>query len=154
MLADQVETRLQAQVAELAGERTKTAADLSDMLARKQLPQSDVAAFVIHGGLRPRGEPESSANAFTQLLEEVVAIVLVIRAAGDGTGEKGLVKLNPLILSVIAAIAGWTPDEVAEPQALPIGDFRLSRGQLVSMQAGTLIYQLEFACPMQLRIIA
>ena len=48
---------------------------------------------------------------------------------------------------MIAALAGWGPDSAP-------GVFELSRGDLVSMKAGALIYQLDFTLNDQLRIAA
>jgi hypothetical protein len=152
MLADQLTTRI-GTIEALEG-RVKTAADLSEMISRNELPNSPAAAFVVPGGLRPRGLPEGGTGAHLQEVDEIMVVVLIVRAAADATGAKGLVRLDPLILDVLGKVCGWEPADTPDNETLPIGDFRLSRGQLLSMKAGTLIYQLEFACPLQLRILA
>lgn len=150
MLAESVRTQLET-IEALTG-RARTAADLSDLVAQKQLPQSPAAAFVVPGGLRPLRQPDTSAGAYTHEIDEVVAVVLFVRFAGDATGERGLVQLDPLILDVLTALCGWEPAD--GENLLLLGPGRLSRGQLVSINAGSLLYQLEFAFPLQLRILA
>lgn len=153
MLADQVQARLEVMVGDLAG-RWQTAADLGELVRTGQLPQAPVAGYVVPSGLRATSGGESAAGAFTQALEEVVAVVLVLRTAGDARGGKSLVRLTPLIMAVVVGLCGWMPNDSGDEDLLPIGDFRLSRGQLVSMNSGTLIYQLEFVAPLQLRIMS
>lgn len=151
MLETAVRDRLMSEVEQL-DKRVQTAADLSELIAKKALPQAPVTGFVVPSGLRPTGG-ESAAGAFTQEIDEVIALVLVLRTAGDVTGTKGLVKLDPLLLAVIEALSGWAPDEEDAAEAYPVtGVFRLLRGQVVRVDAGVIFYQLEFACSWQLRI--
>jgi hypothetical protein len=136
-------------------DRVQSAADLTEMLRQKTLPQSEVAAFVVPAGERATSQGDAATSAFTQMVDQVFAVILFVRAAGDATGKRGLVKLDPLKRAVIAAVAGWAPeDEELDNTESAIGVFRLSRGQLVSLTAGTQIYQLEFAIAVQLRIIS
>lgn len=149
MLVDAIKTKLVAEVASLAGERTQFAAELSELIRQKALPNSPAAAFLVPAGLRPKGDGESAAGAFTQAIDEVVAIVLVINSASDVTGGRALDRVDELVWAVIMAIAGWMPPDL---EATPYtGDFRLLRGQIVSLTAGAIIYQLEFAIALQLR---
>jgi hypothetical protein len=72
-------------------------------------------------------------------------VVLFARAAGDVTGEKTLATIDSLEAAVLAALAGWGPAgaiDVLEPR----------RGRLVSVAAGAVIYQIDFAITEQLRI--
>lgn len=143
MLTDEVITRIEAEVPGLAG-RTKEAADLAELIRQKALPQAAATAFVLPLGLRPRGEGEAGTGSFTQMLDETVSVVLVVRSAGDVTGAKALPKIGDLIDALIAAIPGWGPDAA-------IGVFRLARGQLLSAAAGAVQYQLDFAIQTQVR---
>ncbi len=86
-------------------------------------------------------------HAFTQMADEVFGIVLVHRAAGDLAGEKSVSPLDRLTWSVIACVCGYGADGEA-------GVFRLLRGRLVSLLAGTAFYQLDFAVARQIRVIA
>ena len=76
--------------------------------------------------------------------------VLVMRAAGDATGARSADPLRDLRNEVIARIVG--KEAPSDWGGETIGVFRLSRGELLSMSAGTLIYQLDFAIDDQLRI--
>ncbi len=152
MLADQVKTRLESEVSDLAG-RVEHALELAELVRREALPQARQAAFVVPGGLRPGGG-ESAAGAFTQDIDEVVTIVLVLQSAGDVTGAKAAPRLDALVWSVIGALAGWAPEDADGEIALYVGDFRLLRAQLVSLVSGAAIYQVEFAIALQLRIFS
>ena len=72
--------------------------------------------------------------------------MLVIHAAGDIAGARSLATVDQLVWKLIAALAGWGPEEV-------VGVFSLRRGQLLSAEAGTVIYQLDFAIQNQLRVL-
>lgn len=154
MLEAALRDRLMAEVPPL-DKRVQAAADLSELLRVNKLPTAPVTAYVVPAGLRASGG-ESGAGLFTQELDEVVAVVLVLRTAGDVTGGKGLPDLDRLVLQVIEAVCGWAPQEADDPAAVDdhpvIGVFRLLRGQIVRVDAGTIFFQLEFACPWQLRV--
>lgn len=120
------------------------AARLAELLKQGAVPQATPVAFVIPLGLRGVS-PDAVSGLFRQGLQRLVGVVLVVRNVGDGTGEKALVELDPLIEAVIDLLAGWAPDEA-------FGVFTLARGELVSIEAGTIIYQLDFAIDDQLRI--
>jgi hypothetical protein len=143
-----------ADVTALAG-RIEPAARLSDMMARNQLPQVTPAAFVLPLGLRG-GRADAAAGLFRQALTETVGVVLFVRSAGDATGARATEQLVPLRNAVIRRIVGWAPpsDWLANEQGggETVGVFALSRGELLSMQAGMLTYQLDFALDDQLRI--
>jgi hypothetical protein len=130
----------------LAG-RIQTAAKFSALLQANQLAQAALtgaAAFVLPIGLIG-GAATAATGVFRQQVEWTVGVALVVRAAGDATGADGVVQLTPLIDDVISAIAGWGPDEA-------VGVYRVSRGELLSLTGGTLIYQLDFSIDDQLRI--
>lgn len=143
MLTDEMITRIEATVPALNG-RAKEAADLAELVRRKALPQAPATAFVLPLGLRPRSEADAAAGGFTQMLDETVGVLLVVRAAGDATGAKALPQIGELIDALIAAIAGWGPDTA-------IGVFRVARGQLLSAEAGAVMYQLDFSIQTQVR---
>lgn len=124
------------------------AAKLAELLKQGAVPQGTPAAFVLPLGLRG-GTANAVSGLFRQGLQRLVGIVLVVRNQGDGTGEKALVELDPLIEAVIDLLAGWGPDD---DQGGAFGVFALARGELVSIEAGTIIYQLDFAIDDQLRI--
>jgi hypothetical protein len=145
MLTDEVRVRLTAQISAL-GVRVHEAADLAELLRQKALPQANAAAYVLPLGLRPRGEGDASVNAFTQMVDEIVGVVLAVRSAGEASGAKALVKLDTLIDAVIAALSGWAP-------GAEVGVFHLSRGFIYPMGAGTVFYQLDFSIQKQVRIL-
>lgn len=146
MLARDLICRLEETVQLLAG-RVKPAADLTELVRTGALPQSSVAAFVLPIGLRARTEGDAMAGAFTQMTDDIFGVVLIVRAAGDATGARALPTIDELVRAVIQAVCGWGPEEA-------IGVFRLARGQLLSVDAGSVQYQLDFAISDQIRVIA
>ena len=152
MLVDAIIARLEAEIPDLAG-RARGALELSELIRQGALPAYSPAAFVVPAGLAPTGEAESSAGAYLQTLDELVAVVLILRSAGDVTGARGQPKLNELLLAVLAALAGWAPEDGVEETGLGgIGVLELRGGNLVQLDAGNIFYQLDFAQRAQLRI--
>ncbi|WP_157384471.1 phage tail terminator protein [Nitratireductor soli] len=146
MLVADLVGRIEAGVSTLAG-RTETAAELSELIRRKALPQASPFAFVLPLGLHAHGRGEAGAGAFIQAVDEAFAVILFARASGDITGGKALPGIDALVWAVIEAICGWGPDDA-------IGVFHLRRGQLLSAEAGAVIYQLDFGLQQQVRIVA
>lgn len=143
-MIEAVKTRLADQVATLK-DRIDGAADFAELMRKNQLPQVTPAAFILPLGLRG-ARAEASTGAFVQDVTETIGVLLVLRTH-SGTGDRALPELDALIASVIAALAGWAPGDET-------GVFTLTRGQLVNMQAGTIVYQLDFAINDQLRILS
>lgn len=137
-----VRDRLGAGVPELTG-RIEGAAAFADLMRQNALPQVTPAAFVIPLGLQG-GAAEAVTGFFRQEVQEVLGVMLVLRTFSR-TGDQALPELGQLVASVVAAVAGFAPDDA-------VGVFRLVRGALVSMTAGTIVYQLEFSLSDQLRI--
>lgn len=135
---------------ELLAGRIGEAASLSDLMARNQAPQVTPAAFVLPLGLRG-GRADAATGLFRQDIAETLGVVLFVRSAGDATGAKAGDRLRPLRNDVIRRIVGWAPpSDWLEDDT--VGVFVLSRGQLLSMSAGMLTYQLDFSVDDQLRI--
>lgn len=127
-------------------DRVEETADLAELIRRKLVPNRPVTAWIVPAGLRPRGEGEAGAGAFTQLVDEHFAVVLALRSSGDATGARALPRLNVLVWQIIEAVCG-SDDEDA------VGVFRLAGGRIVGLNAGLVTYQLEFAIQLQLRTI-
>lgn len=145
----QVRDRI-ADIADLGG-RISPAASLSELMQRGQAPQVCPAAFILSAGIRG-GSVEAMAGLFKQDVVETVGIVLFLRAAGDATGAKASDQLVPLRNAVITRIVGWSPQsDWLEGES--VGAFRLGRGELISLSAGLLTYQLDFVFDDQLRIL-
>jgi hypothetical protein len=142
MLIAEVIARIEDQVVGLAG-RTEGAAQFADLMARKALPQVTPAAHVLPLGLQG-GQVQAAAGLFVQSIEEVIAVVLTFRSH-ERTGSASLAPLDQVIHAVIDALAGWGPENA-------VGVFALRRGAVISMAAGTIVYQLEFSISDQLRI--
>lgn len=128
--------------------RVQGAAALSALMAQGQAPQVTPAAFVLPLGLRG-GAADAVTGLFRQQVAWTSGVVVCVRVAGDVTGAKATEVLVPLIEAVILAIAGT---DVLGPQGTAIGVWRVSRGELLSLSAGLLVYQLDFAIDDQLRI--
>lgn len=137
-----VRDRLDAMVPALK-DRVDFVAALAAMLEADALPQKDVFAFIAPLGLDDRGG-DSLGSIHTQMLSETIGIVLCIKARGDAAARKAIPTLEELRADVLAALAGWGPDNVA-------GVLRVTRGRLVSISKGLVIYQLEFEVLDQLR---
>lgn len=140
---DEVRARIEARVPALAG-KIGNAGQFSLLVERNQMPQHSVAGFVLPGGLQG-GQTNAVSGFFTQMFAETVIVVLAARVANDPTGERATDEISPLVRDVIAAVCGWGPDDAP-------GIFVLGTGELVGVQAGTLIYQLDFTLDDQLRI--
>lgn len=129
---------------DVLSKRVEEAADLTEMVKKGALPNVTPWAYVIPLGLQPRSEGDAGTGYFTQMLDEVVGVIFVVRSAGDRTGGKALPTLDDLIRDAVALIPGWGP-------ASAIGVFRVRRGALLSVNAGLAIYQLDFAIQTQVR---
>ncbi|PZQ20466.1 MAG: hypothetical protein DI569_15475 [Sphingopyxis macrogoltabida] len=144
---DEVKARLAA-VSDLAG-RIQPGASLSELMARNMAPQVCPAAFVLPLGLRG-GSVTAMSGFYVQGIAETLGIVLFLRAAGDVTGGKMADQLTPLRNAVIRAIVGWAPQsDWLEGET--VGEFRLLRGELISLSGGLLTYQIDFGLDDQIR---
>ena len=140
-MIDALITRLKAQVNQLR--TVEDAASLSVLVKNGTLPQQTPAAYVIPVGL-VGGQGQSSSGLYTQILTEVFGVIVAFNThSGTAAGKMG--TLDTLLRDVIAAVAGWGPEQA-------VGVFELRRGNLLSMNAGAVIYQLDFAINDQLRI--
>lgn len=139
-----VKDRIASVVSALEG-KLDTVADLAALVQEGALPQREVTAFVVPLGFDARGG-ESATGLHTQMLNRAVGVVLCIRTHGDATARRSLPTIDGLERDVVAAVAGWAPDDVA-------GVFAVTRGRLVSVAAGLVIYQLDFELLDQLRIL-
>lgn len=137
-----VRGRIAERVPALAG-RIEGAAAFADLMARNQLPQHTPAAHVLPLGLQ--GGPATIATGlYRQDVSEIVAVLITLRTA-SATGGAALPDLDALVEAVIAAVVGWGPEAA-------VGVFALRQGALVSVSAGTLVYQIDFVLQDQLRI--
>jgi len=155
MLADAVVDRLAQKIPALAGGRVRGALEFAELVRQKALPNYTPAAFVVDGGMSGRGA-ESSAGAFLQDAEEGIAVVLVLRSAGDVTGARAQPKLSELKWQVLFALCGWAPEgaeDEDEDGTDPVGVLELRRGRINSVDAGTVFYQLDFAIRQQIRLL-
>ena len=127
----------------LFGGRIGPAADLQALIRNGQAGQPILRAHVIPSALTG-GRPSSAAGAYIQPVDRGVTVLFTLPAS-DGTGAGKTDQLEDLIGDTIAAVAGW------RHSSMP-GAFRLVRGGLLSMQGGTIAYQIDFAAGDQLRI--
>lgn len=126
--------------------RVYGAAKLGELTERGSIAVNGTGAFVLPLGMRG-GAADAVTGMFRQSLDRLVGIVLVVRNLSDNTGAKAMLELDPLIEAVIQLLAGWGPEEDV------FGVFTLARGELVSIDKGTITYQLDFAIEHQLRIV-
>lgn len=142
-LIDQVAERIGLLVPQLTG-AIDTVADLAALTAENAMPQREVTAFVVPLGFDDRGV-KSATGLHTQTLNDTIGVVLCVKALGDAKARRALPTIDALKDGVISAVAGWSPIS-------SIGVFAVSRGRLVSVTKGLVIYQLDFALLKQLRI--
>jgi hypothetical protein len=142
---DDVIARLKANVPAL-GSRVEGGAELTEIVRRNALPQVTPAAFVVPLGVRG-GAADAATGLFRQSVDHIVAVILVVRVAGDRTGKHSLAPLRTLRAAVVEALCGWAPGD-------QIGAFRLDRSRLLSLNDGTAIEQIDFSIGDQLRISA
>ncbi len=141
MIADVI-TRLKSR-APVFGGRIEGAMELADLMQRKALPQVTPAAHVVPLGMQG-GSPNSANMFFTQEFDEAVGVLITLRTYSQ-TGAKSADLLETAKQEVLSALCGWGPDTA-------VGVFRLLRGQLVSMETGTVVYQIDVALMDQMRI--
>lgn len=146
MLVSAVRDRIEQEI-EVLEKRVQGAVDLAQLIARGGLPNVTPWCFVLPLGTRSRSEGDASSGVFAQMVDETVAVLLVVGAQGDVTGAKAIPTLDELIDAITQAIAGWSPEGA-------IGDFRFARGALLSINNGLVMYQLDFALQDQLRILS
>jgi hypothetical protein len=141
MLVDDVIARLTAipELVEVSG-----VAELGALMQGGRPPNRMPAAFVVPLGLRA-GPPDAVAGLYRQRQIETIGVVIVVATAGDARGAVGSGKVVALRDAVIAALAGWGPTG-------GFGVLELVRADLVSVAAGTIVYQTDFSIPDQLRI--
>lgn len=142
MLVDALKNRLRDEVAELR--TVEGAASMAALMATNGLPQQTPAAHVVTLGLQG-GEEEAMAGAFIQSTQEVLGVIVTWRNAVNT--DRTVTDVEALIRKIVISVAGWEPEGAMAP-------FKLLRGQLVAMNKGTLVYQLDFAITDQLRIFA
>lgn len=141
MISDVI-NRLEAKVPQLAN-RTYGAADFANLMRTNTLPKQTPSAYVLGLGLQG-GQSEAGAGFYTQMFDRAIAVVLTFKSY-DATADRILDDTEAMIEAVVASIAGWGPNDET-------GVFRLARGNLVTMKAGTIVYQIDFTIKDQLRI--
>lgn len=142
-MIESIIARLSSEVSILE-HRVEGAGNFADLMQRNALPQHTPAAHVLPLGLIGR-QADAGAGAFTQGIEEAIAVILTIRNHTPA-GQKALAELRDVIFAIVKAIAGWAPSD-------EIGVFRLTRGSILNASKGTVVYQIDFAITDQLRIL-
>ncbi|MGL5166637.1 MAG: phage tail terminator protein [Afipia sp.] len=144
MLIDEVVARLGANIAALTG-RVEYVADLSALVDQGVLPQAATSAFVVPLGFDDQGGGTSAVGIHIQNILDSIGVILIVKSPGDAKARSALPKIDVLAADVIMTIAGWAPDSTS-------GVFEIKRGRMVSVMAGAVIYQLDFALTRQVRI--
>lgn len=144
-LVDDVAQRINSTVPALAG-AIEYIADLASLIAQGALPQREVTAFVIDLGF-DGGKPDAIVGAYTQSIQQAVGVVLCIKALGDAKARKAVPTIDTLKKAIVNTVAGWGP-------ASAPGVFVVSRGRLLNVDKGLLLYQVDFSLLDQLRIVS
>jgi hypothetical protein len=141
-LVSDIKARIEDTVSALNGALDEVA-DLTALVEQNALPQRSPAGFVIALGFDGRG-PEDFAGAFVQSHDRAIAVVLVVSAKGDPKAKRALGTIDTLEADVIDAVSGYVPEGA-------LGPVTARRGRLVSVTAGAVIYQIDFAVQTQVR---
>ncbi|MEX0971524.1 MAG: hypothetical protein WD046_13885 [Paracoccaceae bacterium] len=141
MQIEEIITRLKAQVASFQS-RIEAVADLSSLVKGGRLPNRTPSAYVLPLGLQALAA-DIVAGMYRQGMSETFGVVIITNAANDARGAAGVPDVTGLRDQVIAALAGWGSGAVV---------LEVLRGRLVSLNAGMIIYQLEFKTTFQIRI--
>jgi len=141
-MLEAVQNRLETQIPALSG-RVNDAAKFTAMMKSSAGPQAMPAAYVLPAAMMGR-QPQAAAGLFIQDYAEAISVVLFFGAT-SARASRALAHLRPFLFDVIQAIAGWTPGDT-------VGVFQLTRGAVLNVTDGRLIYQLDFSIMNQLRI--
>lgn len=141
-MLEAVITKISAEVPDLAG-RVSGAVDFGALVAGGQMPASTYAAFVIPAGLNGRAA-EAAAGSFVQSFDETIGVVVTIRSF-EAAARRAVDPLRELVRQVYECLCGWAPSD-------EVGVLVLRAGRLLSMQAGLIVYQLDFTLTDQMRI--
>lgn len=142
-LVEQVVDRIDNEVADLKG-RVEFVADLAALVEAGAMPQNEVAAYVVDLGFDDRGG-ESAAGLHTQIIDSAIGVILCVRSHGDAGAKRAVPTVDALKDQIVGVVAGWAPDDAVDV-------FNVTRGRLVSVTAGLVIYQIDFRLADQLRI--
>lgn len=142
-LVNLVAQRISGQVPELTG-AIEFIAELAALVEQGGLPQRDVAGFVVPLGFDDRGG-QSVVGMHTQMLADVVGVILCVKARGDLKLKRAIPAIDVLVIKVVDAVAGWSP-------SASVGVFNVKRGRLVPGAKGVVVYQIDFELLDQLRI--
>lgn len=129
--------RLKSRVAALRS--VDTALELARLIEAKLLPQRLPAAFVLPQELTADPDDALGGDAHDQILTETIGVVAVDRAGNDRTGGRAAGDLTVLRGAIIAALAGWTPDETE------IAPLDFVRASLTGFGAGAGFLHLTFS---------
>jgi len=144
LVAD-VKARIEAEVTDLAG-RVEEVADLAVLVQKGGLPNRSPVAFVVDLGF-DGGAADAAVNAFRQRVDNAIGVILYVEAAGDLKRRRALPTIDALKDALLDAVCGWAPADA-------IGDFTVRRGRLLSVAAGGVLYQIDFAIQDQLRVMS
>lgn len=127
---------------DLFGGRIYPAGNLAALMRAGNTADPILKAHVLPSSLTG-GKAEAATGAYVQLVDRGVSVVISLPIA-DATGAAQADDLEHLIFATTEAVTGWGPVDCP-------GVFRLARGQLVSMQGGIIVYQLDFTIADHLR---
>lgn len=143
MLSEQLVPPTMARLQQAGFARVRAAGSIPALKRSGEAAQPVQQVFVVPSALVGR-PPQSAAGAFIQAVERGLTVVLTLPAYSDtGTGQ--LDPLEAMVLQALAALAGWAPGDT-------VGVYALSRGALLSVEGGALIYGLDFTITDHLRI--
>lgn len=127
---------------DLFGGRVYPAGNLAALMRSGNAADPTLKAHVLPSSLAG-GKGDAVTGAYVQAVDRGVSIVISLPIA-DATGAAQADDLEQLIFATTEAVTGWGPADCP-------GVFRLVRGQLVSMQGGIIVYQLDFSITDHLR---
>lgn len=140
-MIDALIARLNSEVPALH-QRASGVLSFTELMNSRRLPEN-ANAYICPNGIKG-GKAQDGTGVFSQELAESYSVVLVA-SSQDKAGRKALAEASPLITAVIAAVAGWAPEQGP-------GVFQVGGGRLLGFKEGRMFYELVFSINTQLRI--
>lgn len=135
--------RLKARVTDL-GDRVEDVGALAALTATGGVPGATPIAHVVPTTILG-GKHLAHTGSYVQAVERQFSVILTLRTQ-DASGRRALPRLEQLIDTIIAALAGWDIDDL-------VGVVVFRRSAPIGADRGAFTYELQFSIADQLRII-
>ena len=134
-LSDMVRDRLRAELVPATLKMVQGAAEWSGLTTPPPAARTP-CAYVLPASFEP-GPNGLAGGAVRQLVQQTIAVMIVVSSLRDARGEAAVQALEPAFLAVITALHGWKPS--AADTALLLG-----AGELLDASGGLVVWQQQF----------